>query len=93
MVSDGSDSVRYYKEYLILCRKITKIRVLISGQIIRDVGIGSREEAAKCLQGILRQRVRVSSARQAISGFLAVGGVNGTRYIANKISKAWKSWR
>ncbi|MCI93493.1 MMP37-like protein, partial [Trifolium medium] len=29
----------------------------------------------------------------AISGLLAVGGVGATRYVANKINKAWKSWR
>lgn len=33
----------------------------------------------------------VSSARQAVSGLLAAGGVNACRYLANKMSKAWKS--
>lgn len=66
---------------------------MISGRIIKDVAIGSREEAAKCLQGILRRKVMVSSARQAISGLLTAGGVNATKYLSNKISKAWKSWR
>ncbi|KAJ7969405.1 phosphatidate cytidylyltransferase, mitochondrial [Quillaja saponaria] len=64
-----------------------------TGQVIREVAIRSREEAAKCLQKVMRQRVMVSSARQAISGLLGVGVVNGTRYLANKICKAWKSWR
>ena len=60
---------------------------------MRDVAFSSREEAAKCLQGILRRKVMVSSARQAISGLLTSGGVNASRYLAKKMSKAWKSWR
>ncbi|KAF5742390.1 hypothetical protein HS088_TW09G00438 [Tripterygium wilfordii] len=63
-----------------------------SGKVIHQVVINSREEAAKCMQKVLRRVVMVSSARQAVSGLLAVGGVNGTRYLANKIRKAWKSW-
>lgn len=66
---------------------------MISGRIIHDTKISSRDGAANCLQRILRQRVMVSSGRQAVSGLLAVGGVNATRYLANKVSKAWKSWR
>ncbi|KAF7842934.1 phosphatidate cytidylyltransferase, mitochondrial isoform X1 [Senna tora] len=70
-----------------------KTKLSETGQIIKDVAISSREEAAKCLQGILRRRVMVSSARQAISGLLTSGGINATRYVAKKVSKAWKSWR
>lgn len=68
-------------------------RVMISGRIVHDTIISSREEAANCLRRVLRRRVMVSSARQAISGLLAAGGVNATRYLAKKVSKAWKSWR
>ncbi|XP_027191426.1 uncharacterized protein [Cicer arietinum] len=64
-----------------------------TGRIINDTKIRSREGDANCLQRILRRKVMVSSARQAISGLLAVGGVNATRYVANKVNKAWKSWR
>ncbi|KAK2437739.1 translocator assembly/maintenance protein [Trifolium repens] len=64
-----------------------------TGRIIHDTKISSREGAANCLQRILRRKVMVSSTRQAISGLLAVGGVGATRYVANKINKAWKSWR
>ncbi|XP_025985350.1 phosphatidate cytidylyltransferase, mitochondrial-like isoform X3 [Glycine soja] len=63
-----------------------------TGRVIPDTKVSTREAAANCLQRILRQRVMVSSARQAISGFLAVGGVNATRYLAKKVNKAWKSW-
>ncbi|XP_020232440.1 phosphatidate cytidylyltransferase, mitochondrial isoform X3 [Cajanus cajan] len=69
----------------------TKLRE--TGIVIHDTKISTREEAANCLQRILRRRVMVSSARQAMSGFLAVGGVNASRYLAKKVSKAWKSWR
>ena len=54
--------------------------------------IGSREEAARSMQRIIRRTVMVSSARQAVSGFLAAGGINASRYLANKVLKAWKSW-
>lgn len=33
----------------------------------------------------------VSSARQAVSGLLASGGVVAARYLGKKMSKAWKS--
>ena len=68
-------------------------RAMISGRLIHDITISSREQAADCLQRTLRRRVMVSSARQAVSGLLAVGGVNATRYLAKKVNKAWKSWR
>ncbi|MED6217597.1 hypothetical protein PIB30_019188 [Stylosanthes scabra] len=64
-----------------------------TGQTINGIAITSREQAAACLERILRRKVMVSSARQAISGLLAVGGVNATRYLAKKVNKAWKSWR
>ncbi|XP_062096690.1 uncharacterized protein LOC133802407 isoform X2 [Humulus lupulus] len=63
-----------------------------SGQAACELVISSREEAAKCMQKILKRKVMVSSARQAISGLLAVGGVNGMRYLGSKMKKAWKSW-
>ncbi|XP_044495719.1 phosphatidate cytidylyltransferase, mitochondrial-like isoform X3 [Mangifera indica] len=63
-----------------------------AGQAINEVIIGSREEASKCMQGVLRRIVMISSARQAVSGLLAVGGINATKYLANKMQKAWKSW-
>ncbi|CAK8578238.1 unnamed protein product [Lathyrus sativus] len=64
-----------------------------TGRVIHDTNISSREGAANCLQRILRRKVKVSSARQAISGLLTVGGVKATKYVANKINKAWKSWK
>lgn len=66
---------------------------MISGKAISDTRSRVREEAANCLQRILRRRVMVSSARQAVSGLLAVGAVNASRYLAKKVTKAWKSWR
>ncbi|XP_021666810.1 uncharacterized protein LOC110654974 isoform X2 [Hevea brasiliensis] len=63
-----------------------------SGRVVREVMISSREEAARCMQKVLRRTVMVSSLRQAVSGLLAVGGINATRYVASKMHKAWKSW-
>ncbi|KAL5054758.1 hypothetical protein RYX36_035440 [Vicia faba] len=62
-----------------------------TGRVMHDTNISSREGAANCLQRILRRKVMVSSARQAISGLLTVGGVKATKYVVNKINKAWKS--
>ncbi|PSS36560.1 Phosphatidate cytidylyltransferase [Actinidia chinensis var. chinensis] len=62
-----------------------------SGQAMRELVIGSREEAAECMRKIVRRKVMVSSARQAVSGLLMVGAVHGVRYLANKMHKAWKS--
>jgi translocator assembly and maintenance protein 41 len=45
------------------------------------------------MQKVLRQKVMVSSARQAVSGLLTAGSVNAIRYLANKMCKAWKSLR
>jgi len=66
---------------------------MISGRAINDTQSSLREEAANSLQRILRRRVMVSSARQAVSGLLAVGAINASRYLTKKVSKAWKSWR
>ncbi|CAL0324802.1 unnamed protein product [Lupinus luteus] len=70
-----------------------KMKLNKTGQIRHGIAIRSREEAANCLQRTLRRKVMASSARQAISGLLAAGGMNATRYLAQKVSKAWKSWR
>ncbi|CAB4286174.1 unnamed protein product [Prunus armeniaca] len=43
-----------------------------SGRVIQEIVIGSKDEAAKCMQTILRRKVMVSSARQAVSGLLAL---------------------
>lgn len=53
--------------------------------------IKSREEASNSMQKVLRRTVMVSSARQAVSGFLSAGGLNAARYVAKKMGKAWKS--
>ncbi|CAK9178970.1 unnamed protein product [Ilex paraguariensis] len=63
-----------------------------SGRVIREVVFSSREEVANCLRKLVSHRVMVSSARQAVAGFLTVGAVHGVRYLANKMHKAWKSW-
>ncbi|RZB95969.1 Phosphatidate cytidylyltransferase, mitochondrial [Glycine soja] len=94
------DIVRLVSELLLyfLTANIVEVQNELScsqkyrGRVIPDTKVSTREAAANCLQRILRQRVMVSSARQAISGFLAVGGVNATRYLAKKVNKAWKSW-
>ncbi|BFG28500.1 hypothetical protein CerSpe_147740 [Prunus speciosa] len=64
-----------------------------SGRVIQEIVIGSKDEAAKCMQTILQRKVMVSSARQAVSGLLAAGGITAMRYVGAKMSKAWKSWR
>lgn len=53
--------------------------------------VPSREAAASCIRRALRRKVMVSSARQAVSGVLSTGGFNAVRYVAKKMSKAWKS--
>ncbi|KAM7263427.1 hypothetical protein ACFE04_001110 [Oxalis oulophora] len=63
-----------------------------SGKVIKEVMIGSREEAAKSMQRVLKRRVKISSVRQAVSGVVAAGGVNAVKYLATKVQKAWKSW-
>ncbi|XP_029124345.2 uncharacterized protein [Elaeis guineensis] len=62
-----------------------------SGTMTPQIAVSSREVAAKCVRKALRRLVMVSSARQAVSGVLAAGGVNAARYLGKKISKAWKS--
>ncbi|XP_021901603.1 phosphatidate cytidylyltransferase, mitochondrial isoform X3 [Carica papaya] len=62
-----------------------------SGRVLQEVMIPSREEVAKCMQHIMKRTVMVSSARQAVSGFVAAGCVNAARYLGNKMRKAWKS--
>ncbi|KAJ8758667.1 hypothetical protein K2173_000388 [Erythroxylum novogranatense] len=64
-----------------------------SGRVLREVKISSREDAAKCMQKVIGRTVMVSSLRQAVSGFVATGGINATRYLARKVQKAWNSWR
>ncbi|XP_071733307.1 uncharacterized protein [Rutidosis leptorrhynchoides] len=63
---------------------------LKTGQISK-ITIGSREEVAACMQKVLRRRVMVSSARQAVAGFITVGAVHGIRYLGKKMKKAWSS--
>ncbi|CAE6050828.1 unnamed protein product [Arabidopsis arenosa] len=62
-----------------------------TGRVMGEVCIGSREEAAKCMGNVMKRRVMVSSARQAVSGFLAAGAINATMYLSQKMRKAWNS--
>ncbi|CAI9267139.1 unnamed protein product [Lactuca saligna] len=55
------------------------------------ITIGSREEAASRMQKVLRHKVMISSARQAVAGFITVGAVHGIKYLGKKMQKAWKS--
>lgn len=69
-----------------------KLFVLVmAGRVRHEVIFPSRAEASKCMHKILRRQVMVSSARQAVAGVLSAGGINAARYLANKVSKAWKS--
>ncbi|KAL9243341.1 hypothetical protein vseg_017240 [Gypsophila vaccaria] len=61
-------------------------------RVVHDFAIKSRAEAANCVDKIIRRKVMVSSVRQAGSGVLTVGAAKASRYLANKMSKAWKSW-
>ncbi|XP_056685158.1 uncharacterized protein [Spinacia oleracea] len=63
-----------------------------SGQVVHEVVIKSRAEAASCLEKLIRRKVMVSSAGQAVAGVLTVGAARATRYLSNKMLKAWKSW-
>ncbi|KAK9152579.1 hypothetical protein Sjap_000059 [Stephania japonica] len=63
------------------------------GRVIREVVIDSRQETTECMRKTLRRMVMVSSARQAVSGLFATGGMNAARYLTKKMVKAWKSWR
>ncbi|XP_072991360.1 uncharacterized protein [Typha latifolia] len=62
-----------------------------AGIIAPQIVISSKEEAANCVRKALRCRVMMSSARQAVSGLLAAGGINAVRYLGRKISKGWAS--
>uniref|UniRef100_A0A7N0UMG4 Phosphatidate cytidylyltransferase, mitochondrial n=3 Tax=Kalanchoe fedtschenkoi TaxID=63787 RepID=A0A7N0UMG4_KALFE len=61
-------------------------------QELQGILINSREDATRSMMKVLRRTVMVSSARQAVSGLLSVGGVNAARYLSSKMRKAWKSW-
>ncbi|KAL6526201.1 hypothetical protein OROMI_029841 [Orobanche minor] len=65
---------------------------LVAGRAVRKMVIKSREEAAYCMQKILRRKVMVSSGRQAVAGLVTAGAVHGFRYLGSKMHKAWKSW-
>lgn len=43
------------------------------------------------MRKIMRNKVMASSARQAVAGLVTVGAVNGVRYLARKMNKAWES--
>lgn len=62
-----------------------------AGSVTSQNFVSSREEAANFVRKALRRKVMVSSTRQAVSGFLAAGGATAARYVARKMSKAWKS--
>jgi mitochondrial translocator assembly and maintenance protein 41 len=53
--------------------------------------VSSKDVAAKCVKRGLRRLVMTSSARQALSGLIATGGLNATKYLGRKMSKAWRS--
>lgn len=63
----------------------------ILGRALQKVAI-KKEEAADCIRKILRRRVMISSARQAVAGLLTVGAVHGVKYVSSKMKKAWRSW-
>ena len=77
--------------FLIRAADCSYFMFAFAGQATRELVIGSREEAAECMRKIVRRKVMVSSARQAVSGLLVVGAVHGVRYLANKMRKAWNS--
>ncbi|MQL96820.1 hypothetical protein Taro_029499 [Colocasia esculenta] len=62
-----------------------------AGGAIPQVAVSSRQEAINCTRRVLRRLVMVSSARQAVSGVLAAGGVNAVRYLGKKMCRAWRS--
>ena len=67
------------------------IGIWFVGRVKQEVVIGSKEEAAQCMQKLLRNKVMISSARQAVAGLLTVGVFGGARYVSKKMQKAWKS--
>lgn len=60
-------------------------------EILTRAVASSKDMAATCVRKSLRRQVMVSSARQAVSGLLASGGVVAARYLGKKIAKAWNS--
>ncbi|KAG0462509.1 hypothetical protein HPP92_020985 [Vanilla planifolia] len=66
-------------------------REAMMGEAPWQMAISSRDQAASCVRKALRRLVFSSSARQAVSGLLAAGGVNAARYLMRKMSKAWNS--
>lgn len=76
---------------MVQCRMINGRHENKAGTMTPQIAVASREVAADCVRKALRRLVMVSSARQAVSGVLAAGGVNAARYLGRKISKAWKS--
>ncbi|KAL4559629.1 hypothetical protein LXL04_031772 [Taraxacum kok-saghyz] len=60
-------------------------------QTSSKITVSSREEAALRMQKVLRRKVMISSARQAVAGFITVGAVHGIKYLGKKMQKAWKS--
>lgn len=62
------------------------------GRALQRVAI-TKEEAADCIRKILRRKVMISSARQAVAGLLTAGAVHGAKYVSSKMKKAWRSWR
>ncbi|CAA0818738.1 Unknown protein [Striga hermonthica] len=63
-----------------------------SGRAVQKVLIRSKEEAAYCVHKILRQKVMVSSARQAVAGLVTSGAVHGLKYLASRPSPKYTSW-
>ncbi|KAL9260561.1 Phosphatidate cytidylyltransferase, mitochondrial-like protein [Drosera capensis] len=64
-----------------------------SGRMISESVIRStRGDVASSLQTVLRCKVMTSSMRQAVSGFLTTSSVRASRYLPNKLRKAWNSW-
>eukprot|EP00252_Welwitschia_mirabilis_P022133 TRINITY_DN5900_c0_g1_i1.p1 TRINITY_DN5900_c0_g1~~TRINITY_DN5900_c0_g1_i1.p1 ORF type:complete len:336 (-),score=58.89 TRINITY_DN5900_c0_g1_i1:451-1458(-) len=68
-----------------------KIKLNAAGKEVSEVMVKGRQEVAKSMQKAIKNVIRTSSLRQALSGFLAVGGVKAMSYVAKKVSKAWNS--
>ncbi|KAH7683754.1 Phosphatidate cytidylyltransferase protein [Dioscorea alata] len=62
-----------------------------SGVVSPNIVIHSRDKVKNSVHKVLRRIVMISSARQAVSGLVAAGGVNAAVYLARKISKSWRS--
>ncbi|XP_048500351.1 uncharacterized protein LOC104908369 isoform X3 [Beta vulgaris subsp. vulgaris] len=72
--------------------KLGERKNISTGPVVNKIVLKSRADAANCLEKIIRRKVMVSSVRQAVSGVLTVGAAKATRYLANKMHKAWNSW-